>query len=182
MNVCVFCGSSKGHHSAFEKDAIALAQLLVANNSTLVYGGGNVGLMGVVADEVLRLGGKVIGVIPDFLMQREVGHAGLTQLEVVSSMHERKKRMADLSQAFVAMAGGMGTLDELAEILTWKQLELIKAPVGLLNTSNYFAPLVMQMNAMVDSGFLKRDRLEDLQVADNPEKLLTLLGVIKKLT
>jgi uncharacterized protein (TIGR00730 family) len=144
-----------------------------------VYGGGNVGLMGILADQVLQSGGKVIGVIPDFLMKREVGHNNLTQLEIVSSMHERKKRMADLSDAFIAMAGGMGTLDELAEILTWKQLGLVKAPVGLLNTSGYFNPLIAQMNAMVDNGFLSANNHDELIHSDNPQKLLTSLGVIK---
>lgn len=177
MNVCVFCGSSKGKHSVFENDAKLLAQLLASNNCTLVYGGGNVGLMGILADEVLRCGGKVIGVIPDFLVQREVGHSGLTQLEIVSSMHERKKRMADLSDAFIAMAGGMGTLDELAEILTWRQLGLIKAPVGLLNTASYFNPLISQLQSMVANGFLGHD---DLIKSEDPKKLLTLLGVIKR--
>lgn len=177
MNVCVFCGSSKGKHPVFENDAKILAQLLVSNNCTLVYGGGNVGIMGILADEVLRCGGKVTGIIPDFLMQREVGHSRLTQLEVVSSMHERKKRMADLSDVFIAMAGGMGTLDELAEILTWRQLGLIKAPIGLLNTAHYFDPLISQLTSMVDNGFLGQD---DLVKSEDPIKLLTLLGVIKR--
>src|SRR4051812_13461102 len=125
MNICVFCGSSIGTNPVFSEAAKELGRLLAISNHTLVYGGGNVGLMGVLADSVLDNNGNVIGVIPDFLLQREVGHRGLTRLEVVSSMHERKHRMADLSHAFIAMPGGWGTLDELAEILTWKQLGLI---------------------------------------------------------
>ncbi len=178
MNVCVFCGSSIGNSTVYETAAKELAHYLALSGSTLVYGGGNIGLMGVIADEMLHRNSPVIGVIPDFLMQREVGHKGLTQLEIVSSMHERKKRMADLSDAFIAMPGGMGTLDELAEILTWKQLGLVKAPIGLLNTANYFDPLIAQMKAMVDAGFLRLKNYNDLAIADNPKELLTLLGVI----
>ena len=120
MNICVFCGSSTGHNSVYADSARELGHLLASQNHTLVYGGGNIGLMGIVADAVLEKKGRVIGVIPDFLMQKEVGHRGLTELEIVPSMHERKKRMADLSDAFIAMPGGWGTLDETAEILTWK--------------------------------------------------------------
>ncbi len=136
--------------------------------------------MGIVADEVMRLGGHVIGVIPDFLLQREVAHKGITQLEVVNSMHERKRRMADLADAFVAMPGGWGTLDELAEILTWKQLGLINASVGLLNTNGYFNPLIEQMELMVNEGFLQATNLKELEISENPRQLLIQLGVITK--
>ena len=142
----------------------------------LVYGGGNVGLMGIVADEVLSGGGKVIGVIPGFLMEKELGHKGITQLEVVKTMHERKKRMADLSDAFIAMPGGWGTLDELAEILTWKQLGLISQPVGLLNTHSYFDHLEAQMNTMVEEGFLRQSHKDMLIVEKIPQTLLAKLG------
>ena len=142
----------------------------------LVYGGGNVGLMGIVADEVLSGGGKVIGVIPGFLMEKELGNKGITQLEVVKTMHERKKRMADLSDAFIAMPGGWGTLDELAEILTWKQLGLISQPVGLLNTHSYFDHLEAQMNTMVEEGFLRQSHKDMLIVEKIPQTLLAKLG------
>lgn len=178
MNVCIFCGSSSGHNSAYAQAAQELAALLCQSDSTLIYGGGNVGLMGVVADAVMSGGGKVIGVIPDFLMKREVGHKGITELEVVNSMHERKRRMADLTDAFIAMPGGWGTLDELAEILTWKQLGLIHAPVGILNTLNYFDPLLAQMHAMEQQGFLHAQYLDNLKVANTPAELLIQLGVI----
>ena len=112
--------------------------------------------MGILADEMLKNSARVVGVIPDFLVQREVAHRGLSEFIVVTSMHERKKRMADLSDVFIALPGGMGTLDELAEILTWKQLGLIHNPVGLLNTNRYFDPLIGQMENMVEHGFLKR--------------------------
>jgi uncharacterized protein (TIGR00730 family) len=178
MNVCIFCGSASGARQAYADAAIEMGGLICNSQSSLVYGGGNIGLMGVVADEVMRLGGHVIGVIPDFLLQREVAHKGITQLEVVNSMHERKRRMADLADAFIAMPGGWGTLDELAEILTWKQLGLIHASVGLLNTQGYFNPLIQQMKLMVDEGFLQAKSLEELKISENPHQLLNQLGVI----
>lgn len=134
-------------------------------------------MMGIIADEVLRNKGRVIGVIPDFLMKREVGHTGITQLEVVSTMHERKKRMCDLSDAFIAMPGGWGTLDELAEILTWKQLGLIHQPIGILNVNSFFNSLLLQMETMVSSGFLKAENFRQIQVSESPTQLLTLIGV-----
>lgn len=176
MNICIFCGSSIGDNPVYQDSVRALGKAIVATNSTLVYGGGNIGLMGVIADEVLNGGGKVIGVIPDFLMQKELGHQGLTQLEVVKSMHERKKRMADLSDAFIALPGGWGTLDELAEILTWKQLNLISQPVGLLNVNNFFDSLCTQMKLMVEEGFLQQHHLDMLIVEKIPQNLLTKLG------
>ncbi|MFN5170176.1 MAG: TIGR00730 family Rossman fold protein [Cyclobacteriaceae bacterium] len=178
MNLCVFCGSRTGVHPEFEQAALTLGSLMARNNITLVYGGGNIGLMGVLADTVLKEGGRVIGVIPDFLMQREVGHRGVTQLEIVGSMHERKRRMADLSDAFVALPGGWGTLDELAEILTWKQLGLVSAPVGLLNTRNFFTPLLTQMSDMVTGGFLDAASLQSLSVETDEQKLLERCGLM----
>jgi len=178
VHVCVFCGSGVGNNPIYASAARELAQLFCQTNTTLVYGGGNIGLMGIMADEVLKNNGHVVGVIPDFLVQREVGHHGITRLEIVSSMHERKKRMADLSHAFIAMPGGIGTLDELAEILTWKQLRLIEQPVGLLNTNSFFSPLLDQMERMVESGFLKNENFKELQVHETPHKLLTSIGVI----
>lgn len=175
MNLCVFCGSSMGHSPVFQTAAEQLGKSMGKAHHQLIYGGGNVGLMGVVADAVLQSGGKVIGVIPEFLLKREVGHHGITQLEVVLSMHERKKRMADLADAFLAMPGGWGTLDELAEILTWKQLSLINQPVGILNINHFFDPLLTQMQSMAENGFLKKSQLEYLIVDDSPEALLDKL-------
>lgn len=154
-----------------------LGQLLGSNNHTLVYGGGNIGLMGIVADSTLQANGSVIGVIPDFLLKREVAHLKLTELIVVDSMHERKKKMADLSDAFIAMPGGWGTLDELAEILTWQQLGLVERPIGILNTKNFFTPLIQSMRVMTAEGFLKQENLSSVVVEENPKKLLTALGV-----
>lgn len=177
MNVCVFCGSATGHNSVFSDSAEELGILLGSHGHTLVYGGGNIGLMGIVADSVLLAGGKVIGVIPEFLVRREVAHSGLSELIVVGSMHERKKKMADVSDAFIAMAGGWGTLDELAEILTWRQLHLLDKPIGILNTQDFFSPLLQSMETMVKEGFLRQDNLNALQVAATPKQLLTRLGV-----
>ena len=129
-------------------------------------------MMGIVADSILEHRGEVIGVIPDFLLKREVGHRGVTRLEVVQTMHERKKRMADLSDAFIAMPGGWGTLDELAEILTWGQLGLIDQPVGVLNTAHFFDPLLQQMQHMVDTGFLREVNLARLLVRNEPQELI----------
>lgn len=176
MNICVFCGSGMGRNPVYAEAARTLGKLMVQHHSTLIYGGGNIGLMGIVADAVMADGGKVIGVIPDFLMQKEVGHKGLTQLEVVGSMHERKRRMADLANAFVALPGGWGTLDELAEILTWRQLGLVKAPIAILNTNHYFDTLLKQMEVMVTEGFLSAQNLADLLVAETPQTLLSQLG------
>jgi uncharacterized protein (TIGR00730 family) len=178
MNVCIFCGSASGNRKDYADAATEMGSLIYHSGSSLVYGGGNIGLMGIVADEVMKLGGHVIGVIPDFLLQREVAHKGITQLEVVNSMHERKRRMADLADAFIAMPGGWGTLDELAEILTWKQLGLINASVGLLNTRGYFNPLIQQMNTMADEGFLAASNLQLLRISESPRQLLNQLGVI----
>lgn len=177
-SVCVFCGSSVGTDPVFAEAAKELGRLLAKHDSTLIYGGGKVGLMGIVADEVLRNSGKVIGVIPYFLYQREVGHDGLTQLEIVETMHERKRRMADLADVFIAMPGGWGTLDELAEILTWHQLGLVKSPIGLLNTANFFNPLITQLQQMTAKGFVGEANSKTLTIAGEPEELLTRLGVV----
>ncbi len=178
MNICVFCGSSTGEDRLYADAAREMGTLIGRLGHTLVYGGGNIGLMGIVADATLASQGKVIGVIPDFLLQREVGHLGLTELIVVHSMHDRKKRMADLTDVFVAMPGGWGTLDELAEILTWRQLGLIDQPVGLLNVGSFFSPLLEQMKLMSQKGFLHPTNLQFLHHDESPSKLLTALGVV----
>ncbi len=177
MNICVFCGSSMGTDGIYATEARELGRLIGTAKSTLIYGGGNVGLMGIIADATLEASGEVVGVIPDFLLRREVAHHGLTRLEVVESMHERKKRMADLSDAFIAMPGGWGTLDELAEILTWKQLGLIDSPIGLLNINSYFDHLMAQMEVMARNGFLGAESLHSIRIAETPAQLLTQLGV-----
>jgi uncharacterized protein (TIGR00730 family) len=175
MNICVFCGSSAGNNSIYTKAAQELGSLLALKGHRLVYGGGNIGLMGLIADSVLEKGGEVIGVIPGFLMEKEVGHVGLTQLEVVDTMHTRKMRMAELSQAFIALPGGWGTLDETAEILTWKQLGLIHQSVGILNINGFFDTLLAQMQHMVNEGFLKPSNLDFVKVSNSPQHLLSSL-------
>lgn len=175
MNICVFCGSSSGKNSIYANAAKELGYLLAKGKHTLIYGGGNVGLMGIVADAVLENNGKVIGVIPKFLMDREVGHTGLTSLEIVTSMHERKKRMADLSDAFVAIPGGWGTLEEIAEILTWKQLGLLTQPVAVLNVNRFFDPLLTQMKSMVQEGFLREENFLSIKSSDSPVEILSAL-------
>ncbi len=176
MKICIFCGSSAGNNSVFAHAAKELGKIIVQQGHSLVYGGGNVGLMGILADTVMEHKGVVIGVIPQFLVEREVGHQHITRLEIVKSMHERKQRMADLSDAFMAIPGGLGTLEELAEILTWKQLHLLDQPVALLNTNNFFDPLVAQLDAMVKAGFLKAENLSSLLIATSPEKIISLLS------
>ncbi|MEM8568066.1 MAG: TIGR00730 family Rossman fold protein [Bacteroidota bacterium] len=154
-NICVFCGSSSGTNPIFNEMAKSLGKELVKNNMRLVFGAGKVGLMGTIADSVLDNGGEAIGVIPDFLWEKEVGHTGLTELHVVKSMHLRKQKMASIADGFIAMPGGFGTLEELAEILTWVQLELIRKPVGVLNVNGFYDPLLEQLDQMVSHGFLK---------------------------
>jgi uncharacterized protein (TIGR00730 family) len=178
MNVCVFCGSSTGKDTIFAESAEEIGRIIAHAGHTIIYGGGNIGLMGITADSALLHGGKVIGVIPDFLMNREVGHRGLTELILVRSMHERKKKMADLTDVFIALPGGWGTLDELAEILTWRQLGLINQPVGLLNIDGFYTPLVDQMKVMSEKGFLHSANLNVLTVEKTVYKLLTALGVL----
>ncbi|MDB5745600.1 MAG: family Rossman fold protein [Massilia sp.] len=154
-SIAVYCGASDGARPIYAEAARALARALVDHNIALVYGGGRVGLMGVIADEVLRLGGEATGVIPRALVEREVGHAGLTRLFVVKDMHERKAMMAELSEGFIAMAGGMGTLEELFEMLTWAQLGIHAKPIGLLNTDGFYDGLVGFVRHQQEEGFVR---------------------------
>jgi uncharacterized protein (TIGR00730 family) len=173
--ICVFTGSSTGVSPEYAAAARGLGRLLADRGVDLVYGGARVGLMGVVADAVLQAGGSVIGVIPSVLVAKEVAHAGLTDLHVVSSMHERKAKMAELSDAFIAMPGGLGTLEELFEVLTWGQLGLHRKPCGLLNTSGYFDPLLAFVNHTVGEGFVRREHADMIMVAEDPAELLDRL-------
>ena len=173
MNICVFCGSATGVNPIYRKAAVDLGKALAQHSITLIYGGGNVGLMGIVADSVMQHGGKVIGVIPDFLLKREVGHRGITELVIVDSMHERKKKMADLADGFIALPGGWGTLEELAEVLTWRQLQLINNPVAILNVNNFYDALLSQMRHMTEEGFLQSRWLDIVKVETTAEKLIS---------
>jgi uncharacterized protein (TIGR00730 family) len=155
QRICVFCGSNRGARPEYAAAARALAAALVREGLTLVYGGGRVGLMGELADAVLAAGGQAIGVIPRNLVLREVGHAGLTELRVVETMHERKALMADLSDAFIALPGGLGTLEEVFEIWTWAQLGVHRKPVGFLDTAGYYAPLLSFLDHAVEERFIR---------------------------
>ncbi len=174
--VCVFCGSSMGLRPAYKLAARAMGETLARRGLGLVYGGGNVGLMGIVADAALAVGGRVIGVIPEFLFAKEIAHAGLTELHVVSSMHERKALMADLSDAFVALPGGYGTLEEFCEVLTWAQLGLHQKPNGLLNVEGYYEPLLKLFDQAVTEQFLKPELHSLVLEASDPDHLLDLLA------
>ncbi len=172
QRICVFCGSNLGNGPAYRAAAERLGTLLVERHIELVYGGGNIGLMGVLADTVLRLGGRVTGVIPESLMGREVGHRGLTDLRVVRSMHGRKALMSDLSDGFIALPGGFGTLEEFCEVVTWSQLGLQSKPCGLLNVENYYAPLLELFDHAVREGFLSQPSRQLVLDDENPERLL----------
>lgn len=171
-SVCVYCGSAAGNSPAFAQAARQLAKHLVERRLELVYGGGNVGLMKVVADEVRRLGGHVTGVIPQALQERELAHADLSHLYVVANMHERKAKMAELSDGFIALPGGIGTLEELFEMFTWLQLGFHQKPLGLLNVDAYYDRLLQFLTHAVDSEFLKPEHHALLLRSSNPEQLL----------
>lgn len=172
----VFCGSSIGVATAYADAARSLGTLLAQRGVTLVYGGGKVGLMGVLADAALTAGGRVIGVIPQALLDREVGHLGLTDLRVVHSMAERKSLMGELSDAFIALPGGIGTLDELFEVWTWTQLGLHDKPCGLLNVAGYFDPLLRFLDHATEQEFLAPSQRALLSVEEVAEALLESLG------
>ncbi len=172
MRVCVFCGSSFGAREVYRAQAEAFGALLARRQIELVYGGARVGLMGALADAVLAGGGRVIGVIPEALVEREVAHAGLTELRVVGSMHERKALMASLSDGFVALPGGIGTLEELFEVWTWSQLGLHAKPCALLDIDGFYAGLSAFMDHVVTEGFLKPAQRQALIVATDADALL----------
>ena len=170
--ICVYCGSNAGSKPAYTERAIALGNRLAKEGLQLVYGGGNVGLMGIVADAVLEAGGEVIGVIPEQLVNWEVAHKGLTRLEVVANMHERKARMFDLADGFVALPGGFGTLDEMFEMLTWRQLGIGDKPCAFLDIEGFYVPLMAMMDRMVEERFLHADQRSDLWHGEDIEAML----------
>jgi hypothetical protein len=170
--VCVFCGSSAGRSPVHLEAARRMGRALAARGVAVVYGGGSVGLMGALADAALAAGGEVVGVIPRALQLRELAHGRLTTLHVVGSMHERKAKMAELAQAFVALPGGFGTLEEFAEILTWAQLGLHARPCGLLDVAGYYRPLISFFDAAVAEGFVPPEHRRLVLVGDDPDALL----------
>lgn len=174
--VCVYCGSSLGADPAFATAAQLVGRLLAHSGRTIVYGGGRVGLMGAVADAAIESGGRVIGIIPRSLQEKELAHHGLTELRVVGSMHERKAIMADLADGFLALPGGLGTLEELFETWTWCQLGLHAKPCGLLNVAGFFTPLLAMVAHMEQSRFIGQAHRDLLLVDSDPDRLLHLMA------
>ena len=171
-SLCIYCGSSPGASPLYAAAARRLAQEMVADNIALVYGGAHVGLMGIIADEVLRLGGDATGVIPKALREKEVGHQGLTRLHIVKDMHERKALMAELSDGFIAMPGGIGTLEELFEVFTWSQLGIHDKPIGLLNVNGFYDGLIGFVQHLVNERFLKEEQARIIMVESDETALI----------
>jgi uncharacterized protein (TIGR00730 family) len=171
-SICVFCGSRSGNHPAYAEAARSLGETLAGAGITLVYGGGHVGLMGVIADAVLASGGEAIGVIPKSLVEREISHNGLSDLHIVGSMHERKAMMSELSEGFIALPGGTGTMEEFFEVLTWAQLGEHGKPCGLLNVAGYYDPLLNFFDQMVKERFLSETNRSIVLVDTEPTALL----------
>ncbi len=174
-HLCIFCGSSKGNDPVYENSALELAEIIVNEGLTMVYGGGSIGIMGVLADKILSMNGKVIGVIPRFLYDLEVGHDNVTELIIVESMHERKQKMAEISDGFLALPGGFGTLEEMGEILTWIQLKLIRKPIGLLNINGFYDQFLDMLDNMVAAGFLKKNNRDILLSSKDPENIINTI-------
>ncbi|MEO6102111.1 MAG: TIGR00730 family Rossman fold protein [Pseudoxanthomonas sp.] len=171
-SICVYCGSNAGSKAIYSERAFALGDRIAKEGLRLVYGGGNVGLMGVVANAVLEAGGEVIGVIPKQLADWEVAHRGLTQLEIVGSMHERKARMFELSDGFVTLPGGFGTMEEIFEMLTWRQLGIGNKPCAFLDVDGFYAPLIGMIDRMVEERFLHAEQRTDLWHGEDVDAML----------
>ncbi len=178
-SVTVFCGSSMGYDEVYKTQATLLGQELAKRNIRLIYGGANVGLMGAVADGVLHAGGKVTGVLPKFLQEKEIAHKYLTELILVNSMHERKIKMNELSDGVIALPGGYGTLEEFFEMITWGQLGLHKKPTAILNVNGFYDSIGVLTKTMVDNGFLKESNRDMLLISDNIEDLLNTMSGYK---
>lgn len=178
--ICVFCGSSSGNDLAITDAAEKLGKVFATRNITLVYGAAKIGVMGTIAKSVLDNNGKVIGIIPEFLKMKEVVHLGLTELVTTQNMHERKLKMQEASDGFIALPGGMGTLEELFEIITWLQLGLHQKPIGLLNINGFYNDLIKLLENMVRKGFLSIDNYQLLLVDSNPEQLLKKMAEFKR--
>ena len=177
--ICVFCGSSDGKDLAITDTATKLGEIFAERNITLVYGAAKIGVMGTIAKSVLDNSGKVIGIIPNFLKKKEVVHLGLTKLITTQNMHERKLKMQETSDGFIALPGGMGTLEELFEIITWLQLGLHQKPIGLLNINGFYNDLIKMLETMVRKGFLSMDNYNLLLVDSNPNQLLKKMEEFK---
>ncbi|GGH04738.1 LOG family protein [Mucilaginibacter phyllosphaerae] len=171
-SICVFCGANFNGDPVLKQTVELLADVMVVKNISLVYGGGNVGVMGLLADAVLSRGGEVIGVIPQFLMDKEVGHKGITKLHIVDNMHQRKQMMNDLCDGIIMLPGGFGTLEEFFEVLTWLQLGLHNHPVGILNINGFYDALLTQMDVMVQQRYLKPANRELVLTSTDPIQLV----------
>lgn len=174
-SVCVYCGSSLGESQVYTAQAQILGRLLAENGIRLIYGGGRIGLMGVVAEAALAAGGEVVGIIPHHLHDWEIGHTGLTELHVVDSMHTRKRMMVEMSDGFIALPGGLGTLDEFFEVVTWRQLKLHDKPVIVLNIEDYWHPLLALIEAVIERGFARRTATNLFTIVDDAEAVIPVL-------
>jgi len=181
-SICVFCGAGKARNPIYNDRARELGNLIAERNLKLVYGGASVGLMGTVADGVLEKGGDVYGILPDFLFKKEVGHTRIQKLEIVDSMHIRKQKMYESSDAFIVLPGGIGTLDEFFEVFTWSQLELHNKPIGLYNINNYFNKLLNFISETIAEGFFSEDILKKLYISTHGEELLDTLSEVYERT
>ena len=182
MRICVFCGSSMGSNSAYRDAATSVAEFFVANNIGLVYGGANVGLMKILADVMLANNKEAIGIMPHNLVRKEVAHESLTEMIIVNTMAERKEKMVELSDGFITLPGGYGTLDELSEILTFNQLRIMDKPLGILNINNYFDHLLSFFDHAVEEGFVRGEHRKNLIVTDNIDELFSRMNNYKPLT
>lgn len=171
-SIAVYCGSRMGSNEAYQQQAIKFAEEMVKRNISLIYGGASVGIMGTVADTILSQGGKVIGVIPSLLEKREISHKNLTELHIVETMHQRKNKMIELADGFVALPGGYGTLEEFSEVYTWSQIGLHTKPCGLFNINDYWQPLIDMTNKMINEGFMQEKYRHMAIVEDCPSALL----------
>lgn len=175
-SLCVLCGSREGTDPVYREVAVRLGRLIAEQDVRLIYGAGSIGLMGIIADAVLSAGGEVVGVIPDFLIRSEVGHHDLTDLVITDSMHDRKRRMFQMADAFVVLPGGLGTLDETFELITWRQLRLHDSPIIVLNVDGYWAPLISLIDATIAAGFADPATTELFSVVNTPEEVLQTLA------
>ena len=174
-SICVYCGSNIGYKNIYSEIAENFAKEIVKNNLTLIYGGGNVGIMKIISDTVINNGGSVIGIIPEFLNKHHLGNSRITELKIVPDIHTRKKTMFDLSNYFVALPGGLGTFEEITEILTWKQLNLHNKPCALLNINRFYDDFIKMLQKSVDEGFMKQKNLDNIIVEQDCAKLIDRL-------
>lgn len=176
-NICVFCGSSDKVSEDYLSCAAEVGQLCASAGITIIYGGGRIGLMGALADAALSAGGKVIGVIPEFLNKTEIAHADVTSLIITSDMHQRKAKMAEYADAFIVLPGSVGTLEEMFEVIAWKQLKRIDKPIILTNLNHYWDPIVQMLDVMVDESFLSKKNRDLVQIIDSVEAILPTIGI-----